>query len=529
MPPERGLAMARDGDYSTVQFSDVSFSYGGAVPVLDRVSFTVGRGWTGIVGPNGSGKTTLLSLAARALETEAGAIIAPRRAVSCEQPTESLPGLAHEFFYAFDERSMDLTRTLELELEWLFRWDTLSHGERKRTQIAVALWSAPELLALDEPTNHIDAPAKQMLREALARYDGIGLLVSHDRDFLDSLCERCIFLNAGGATVRPGGVSAGLEQAAQDELAANRELNAARQRVSGIETEAAHRRDAARSQQRRRSKAGLARKDHDARFKRNLARYTGKDGTGGKLLRQMDGRIAGARADLERKRRAAAAARRVDPDGVTLSGEASKSDSIVTLQTGSIPLGGSGTRRVLTFPDLSIRGRDRILLAGPNGSGKTTLIAHIASHFTAPDARLPFHRGHAVFLPQELSAGERKLVRAWVDTLANNDRAALLSAINRLGSDPERFLQTTLPSPGEARKAIIASGELARCLLLVLDEPTNHLDLPSIFLLETALTAFPGAVLFTTHDERFARTVAGDRDRWIIESDTRGSALYLHA
>ena len=74
------------------------------------------------------------------------------------------------------------------------RWPTLSHGERKRAQIAVALWQQPDVLLLDEPTNHIDITAHELLIEALTSFRGIGLLVSHDRDLLDLLCQQCIFL-----------------------------------------------------------------------------------------------------------------------------------------------------------------------------------------------------------------------------------------------------------------------------------------------------------------------------------------------
>ncbi|MDP6377543.1 MAG: ATP-binding cassette domain-containing protein [Pseudomonadales bacterium] len=74
-----------------------------------------------------------------------------------------------------------------MDLDFGDRWDTLSHGERKRAQFAHALWQRPVLLAIDEPTNHIDRHAREFLLDSLKRLRGVGLLVSHDDRFLDRL------------------------------------------------------------------------------------------------------------------------------------------------------------------------------------------------------------------------------------------------------------------------------------------------------------------------------------------------------
>ncbi|MHC4644638.1 MAG: ATP-binding cassette domain-containing protein [Planctomycetota bacterium] len=71
---------------------------------------------------------------------------------------------------------------LGIQDDWVQRWLTLSHGERKRAQIAVALWLKPDVLAVDEPTNHVDAEGREIIGSALHSFDGVGLLVSHDRE-----------------------------------------------------------------------------------------------------------------------------------------------------------------------------------------------------------------------------------------------------------------------------------------------------------------------------------------------------------
>lgn len=112
-----------------------------------------------------------------------------------------------------DGEAWEIRGRLGFDEAWPGRWDSLSHGERKHTQIAVALWRRPSALAIDEPTNHLDWEAKSMLVEALRRYDGVGLLVSHDRELLDGLCRQCAFVEPPDVTARPGGYSKGVEQA----------------------------------------------------------------------------------------------------------------------------------------------------------------------------------------------------------------------------------------------------------------------------------------------------------------------------
>ena len=96
---------------------------------------------------------------------------------------------------SLERDAIKLIAELHIDSGWIDRWKSLSHGERKRAQIAVALWLDPVVLAVDEPTNHIDADARKLLREALRNFRGVGLLVSHDRELLDELCGQCLFID----------------------------------------------------------------------------------------------------------------------------------------------------------------------------------------------------------------------------------------------------------------------------------------------------------------------------------------------
>lgn len=105
---------------------------------------------------------------------------------------------------AYDRDAVALRRDLDVEDDWPWRYDTLSCGQQKRLQVACALWQRPDLLVMDEPTNHVDTPTREAITAALAPFKGVGLLISHDRALLDALCVQCLFMAEGRLTARPG-------------------------------------------------------------------------------------------------------------------------------------------------------------------------------------------------------------------------------------------------------------------------------------------------------------------------------------
>jgi macrolide transport system ATP-binding/permease protein len=495
---------------SAVLIQHVSFSYEGSTePLIVDLTAHFARGWTGVVGANGVGKSTILKLAAGILQPKEGQVAATASAIYCEQRTDSVPPLFDDFLGTKDGAAASIKDQLGVQNDWRGRWDSLSHGERKRAQIAVALWQEPELLALDEPTNHLDGKAREFLFGALLRYQGVGLLVSHDRTFLDELCFQCLFVDPPDSILRPGNYSQGVLQAEQERATALRLRSEARHELERLNREANKRRSAAADADRRRSKRGLARGDHDTRAKINLARVTGKDGGAGKRLRQMEGRLAQARTRADRIK-----VRKVYALGIWMPGARSQRNTLFNIPAGMLSLGED---RCLEFPDLLMKPDDRVALVGSNGSGKSTLIARIRQSLNVEAEQV-------TFIPQEIDLRASHQIMARARSLPGAKLGHMMTIVSRLGSTPQRLLETEEPSPGEVRKVLLATGIANEPHIIIMDEPTNHLDLPSIQCLEEALADCPCGLLLVSHDIRFLDALT--RQSWHISEDVPNSGKY---
>ena len=469
-----------------VTLSNVTFSYPGAsAAVLDSISAVFPEGWTGIVGNNGCGKSTLARIAAGLLAPDRGTVLPGAvMAAYCEQDAALPPDQLEDFACAWDKGAVRLRAALGIGDDWAWRFATLSSGQQKRLQVAVALWQEPDLLVLDEPTNHVDAPTRRAIIEALQGFRGVGLLISHDRELLDALVERCLCFEGGAPVMRPGSYAEGAAQAAVESRSAQRQRQNAKREVARVQAEAARRRNEAGKSAAKRSARHLDPKDHDGKGRIKLAIYTGKDGVAGKLSTRMDAR-------LERAQQALSEARVSKGYAGDIWADAQPSPRKVLLRSAACELVRGDHR--LRVPDLFVGSADHIGLCGPNGTGKTTLLSHLMGQLL-PDVP-------ALFIPQELTAAQAAGALAALRDATRAERGRVLSIVAQLNSDPDRLMDGAEASPGELRKLLLAQGIMRQPALIAMDEPTNHLDLGSVEALERVLAAFPGALLLVSHDE----------------------------
>jgi ATPase subunit of ABC transporter with duplicated ATPase domains len=479
----------------SLQVRRLSFAHGGAAPLFAGVDLHLVPGWYGLSGANGAGKSTLLRLLAGELAPEAGRVVldppGARVALAVqavEEPGDAVLALAS----CLGEAAM--RGRLGRNPSDLDRWASLSPGERKRWQIGAALAEDAAVLLLDEPTNHLDVEARELLLAALARFRGVGVVVSHDRVLLDALTTATIRIHAGAVTQYPGpyGAARALWEAEAARAAGVHERARAEERKAA-RTLADARRDRAAAEHRASSGNRMKNhRDHDARGGLTKGRIAGAEA---RLGREVGTR----RAALERAE-AQVAATPFAPDRTVgrsvFAGYArAPSARVLALDAAEVR---SGERLLLRDVHLALGRADRVSLSGENGAGKSTLVRAILRASAPP-------RGRVLHLPQDLSAEEARAVVGEIRALPSAEKGRVLSVVDALGIDPDRLLASPHPSPGEARKACIALGLGNHAWALVLDEPENHLDLPSIERLEAALAAFPGALLLVTHDEALAR------------------------
>lgn len=494
-----------------IRFDRVTFHYESSPEIIfNDISLQFGNGWTGIVGPNGSGKTTLLMLAIKSLEAVKGNITAPSSAIYVDQRTDSLSQELVEFAETYDKDGILIKEEFEIESDWVFRWESLSHGERKRFQLGNALWRNPDVLAVDEPTNHLDHSSKTCVIRMLKQFSGNGIIVSHDRELLDYLCFQCVFIEPPEIKVRKGGVSHGLSAIEKDETRLRKERQIREKEYNRLKYEIQRRSVQSKDRKKGISKRGLHSKDSDARAKIDRVRVTGKDVVGEKLKKQLQGRVNQAEKSLN-----SVIVKKQYRAGISIPSETARCNTLADIPERKIQLGSS---KLLYCPQLTIKPADRIGISGDNGSGKSTLVRSVLGELNIREDKV-------LYIPQEIESKKSRIIVNSIRSLNNTERGQLLTIIRRLGSDPERIISTGEPSPGETRKLLLAQGLLKSPQLIIMDEPTNHMDIVSIQCLEDALLECVCCIILVSHDTVFLEKVT--RKRWKTEKNQKGFRLHV--
>jgi len=467
----------------------------GVRKVFSGITFLLDGERTALVGENGGGKSTLLKCLTGELELTDGAIVRSRGLRVGYVPQEIPPGLEMLSVRAVLEQALaragveDEYWRVDVLLDDLGvdperaedRFGALSGGWQRLLLIAAAAHlDAPDMLILDEPTNHLDIGHLNTLEGWLMDELKLPMLiVSHDRDFLNRVTERTLFLRTDGAhAFKTPFIQAREELLRRDAADAGRrkleakeverlEQVAARYRVWGV-------------------------KNSDFHKKQKMTE---------KRIERIQRDMTSAYVERERK----------------LELHDADIEAKVALRVRDLKVLTPDGRLFLTIDRLNIGAGDRIALLGPNGAGKSTLSSVLAGAFEPdrahydPSAAIRFNPGcQLVYFDQrmmQLPLGDTLI--DWVEAAGGPTTTQCMSLLAKAGFDHTRARSRIGElSFGERSRLIFLKMRLLKPNFYLLDEPTNHLDISGQEDLEAQLDASEVSCIFVSHDRYFTRTAA---------------------
>ncbi|WP_033074665.1 ABC-F family ATP-binding cassette domain-containing protein [Sphingopyxis sp. MWB1] len=491
--------------------NDLTVRLGGRT-ILDRASASLpGKSRTGLIGRNGAGKSTLMKVMIGQLEADEGGIEMPRKTrvgyIAQEAPSGSATpfetvlaadteraellaasesvtdpdrlGDIHERLIAIDAytapaRAARILTGLGFDEEMQGRpLDSFSGGWKMRVALAALLFSNPDLLLLDEPSNHLDLEATMWLESFLRAYPGQLVVISHERDLLNNVVDHILHLEGGKVTLYPGGYDAFERQRAE-----------------------------------RAAQLAAAKAAQDAQ-RAKLQDYIARNSARASTAKQAQSRAK----QLARMQPIAAVAE--DP---SLAFEfPSPGDELrpplITLDLASV--GYAPGQPVLSRLNLRIDPDDRIALLGRNGNGKTTLARLLAAQLKPQDGAMAASGKMRVgyftqYQVEELDGSDTPLGHM-TRVMAGKTPGAVRAQLGRFGfSGNKATTEVGKLSGGERARLALALITREAPHLLILDEPTNHLDVDAREALVQALNGFEGAVIIVSHD-RHMLELSADR------------------
>ena len=473
----------------------VSKSYG-VRPLLTDVSLGIAEGERiGIVGRNGDGKTTLLEVMT-GLEPPDGGRVSQARGlligylhqgdelVDTHTVREAVLGGRSDHEWAADARLREIVETLLAGVELDRAVLGLSGGERRRCALAELLLGDHDLVVLDEPTNHLDVEAVAWLAEHLTRRPSALVVVTHDRWFLDAVCQSTWEVHDGVVDAYEGGYAA------------------------FVLAKAERQRQAAASEERRRN---LVRKEL-AWLRRGPPARTSKPKFRIEAANALIDDVPPPRDRLELQR---FATQRLGKDVIDLE------DVDLT----------RGTRQLLRHATWRLGPGDRVGIVGVNGAGKTSVLSLLSGELAPDVGRVKHGRTVAVrHLTQALDdLDPESRVLETVESIRRvtrtKDGEVTASALlERFGFTGDRLTARLGDlSGGERRRFQLLRLLLTEPNVLLLDEPTNDLDIETLNVLEDFLDGWPGTLVVVSHDRYFLERVTDSV--WALLGDGQISML----
>ena len=501
-----------------LNINGITVRLGGRI-ILDRATAAIPPGArVGLIGRNGAGKSTLMKVIIGQIEACDGSIDMPRKtklgyiaqdapsgsaspfdtvlaadteraALLIEAETcEDHDRLGHVYdrllaidAYAADARAARILLGLGFDEEMQAQpLDSFSGGWKMRVALAALLFSAPDVLLLDEPSNHLDLEATLWLENFLKNYTGTLVVISHERDLLNNVVDTILHLSGGKIALYSGNYDGFEKQRAE--------------RIAQI------------------AAAQASQNAQRARLQDYVARNSARASTA---------KQAQSRAKMLAKMQPIAALADDPSLAFDFPSPSELRPPLITLDMAAV--GYTADTPILSRLNLRIDPDDRVALLGRNGNGKTTLARLLAAQLPAMAGEIhasgKMKVGYFTQYQVEELSGDDSPLEHMTRAMKGKTPAAVRAQLGRFGFSGEKA--TTLVgklSGGERARLALALITRDAPHLLILDEPTNHLDVDAREALVQALNGYDGAVILISHDRHMVELTA---DRLVLVDDGR--------
>lgn len=503
-----------------IRVNDLTFSYdGSADDVLKEVTFSIDTDWKlGLIGRNGKGKTTLLNLFMGkydyrgSIKTSTCFDYFPYQVSDTDLSKNAVDLLGVWKPQIETWQVLIQMNELKMDSECLYRpFGTLSFGERTRVMLAVLFAAENEFLLMDEPTNHLDTEARDIVKEFLASKKGF-ILISHDRDLLDKVCDHVLVLNRSTIEVQTGNFSTWWENKEKKDAFQRAENEKHLKEIGKLK--AAADRSSRWAEKNENSKIGFDPvKEHDrsistrsfigAKTKKMQARVKSYEQHIDREIEEKEGLLQ----DIERVS--------------DLKIEPLRFHKEVLINANNLSLGYEGSKDRL-FKDLRfhVKRGERIILSGENGCGKSSILKAILQQADQRgwenDSRLLISgdldvaSGMTISYVNQDTSFLSGTLRKYCESEELNE-SLFLAVLRQLDIGREQFMKNMEDfSEGQKKKVLIAASLITPAHLYIWDEPLNFIDVFSRMQIEKLILQYNPTMLLVEHDVRFQEKVASD-------------------
>lgn len=438
-----------------------------------------GQDRIGVVGANGAGKTTLLELLSGRLTPDYGSVT------------------IHGSFAYLSQLDPPRAKRLDPEMAAKFsvpaQWhDQMSGGEKTRFKLAQIMGELScHIIFADEPTSNLDIDGIELLENMLESYNGALMIVAHDRDFLDRLCNKILEVEAGRIHIYPGNYSDYAKLKAEYRARMESEYQQYVKEKQRLEAVAGRLRQQSQSIKGPPKRMGIS----EARLHKM---------GGQKAKTALDRAVKNVEKRIERLE-VKARPREIDQIKMTMDQGWQPASKIIV--SGAKVNKAFGERIIFRDARFQIYTKSKVALIGPNGCGKSTLVKMILAGESgirvAKGARIGYFSQAMDILNEQLSVLDNVM-----ETSVYDQTTVRIILARLLFKRDDVYKPVAVLSGGERVKAAFAKILTQDFNFLILDEPTNFLDVDSLEAVEDTFRQYEGSMLFVTHDRRFISAVA---------------------